>query len=123
MPDKKSISLLTLFIAIIMLGVFLAAFTDKVQAEEAWGSINYEAYQALVPTCLDRSSIPDDEYHWLHIPVDPGETGYIGVTFDSKGKVGKQKPMITVVTNARPRTYKLYLEGMVSTPNENDENN
>lgn len=73
MPEKKSISLLTVFIAIIMLGVYLSAFTDKVQAEEAWGSINYEAYQALVPTCLDRSSIPDEEYHWLHIPADPGE--------------------------------------------------
>ncbi len=25
------------------------------------------------PSCLDRSDIPDEEYHWLYIPSDPGE--------------------------------------------------
>ncbi|MFT7450546.1 MAG: hypothetical protein ACI9VN_001263, partial [Patescibacteria group bacterium] len=29
------------------------------------------------------------------IPIAPGEEGYIGVIFDSKGKIGQQKPMIT----------------------------
>ncbi len=47
------------------------------------------------------------------IPIDPGEEGYIGVVFDSKGKLGRQKPAITITTNARPATYKLYLEGYV----------
>ncbi|MEL6863853.1 MAG: DUF1573 domain-containing protein [Bacteroidota bacterium] len=49
------------------------------------------------------------------IPIAPGEEGYIGVIFDSKGKLGMQKPSITVVTNASPKTYKLYLEGVVDT--------
>ncbi|MEM9920731.1 MAG: DUF1573 domain-containing protein [Bacteroidota bacterium] len=47
------------------------------------------------------------------IPIAPGEEGYIGVVFDTKGKLGKQKPMITVETNADPPTYKLYLDGYV----------
>ena len=47
------------------------------------------------------------------VPIAPGEEGFIGVVFDSKGKLGKQKPTITVVTNARPHTYKLYLDGFV----------
>ena len=47
------------------------------------------------------------------IPIAPGEEGYIGVNFDSAGRLGKQKPTVTVVTNARPKTYKLYLEGYV----------
>ena len=47
------------------------------------------------------------------IPIPPGEEGSIGVVFDSKGKLGRQKPTITVVTNARPSTHKLYLEGFV----------
>ena len=49
------------------------------------------------------------------IPIKPGESGKIDVTYNSKGKLGSQKPMITVVTNARPRTYKLFLEGVVDT--------
>ena len=47
------------------------------------------------------------------VSIAPGEEGFIGVIFDSKGKLGKQKPTITVVTNARPHTYKLYLDGYV----------
>ena len=47
------------------------------------------------------------------LPIKPGESGEIEVTFDSKNKVGRQKPTITVVTNGRPRTTKLYLEGFV----------
>ncbi len=45
------------------------------------------------------------------IPIAPGEKGYIGVNFDSKGKLGRQKPSVTVVSNAG--TTKLYLEGFV----------
>lgn len=47
------------------------------------------------------------------LPIEPGDEGAIEVTFDSKGKVGRQKPTVTVVTNARPRTLKLNLEGFV----------
>lgn len=47
------------------------------------------------------------------IPIKPGEEGVIGVTFNSEHKIGRQKPIITVITNARPRTHKLYLEGFV----------
>ncbi len=47
------------------------------------------------------------------IPIKPGEEGVIDVTFDSEHKVGRQKPTVTVVTNGRPRTIKLNLEGFV----------
>ncbi len=47
------------------------------------------------------------------LPIKPGEDGEIDVTFDSKNKIGRQKPTITVVTNGRPRTLKLHLEGFV----------
>ncbi len=55
------------------------------------------------------------------IPIEPGEKGYIGVTFDSKGKLGKQKPIITVITNASPSTYKLNLEGYVEAGKSEEE--
>ena len=47
------------------------------------------------------------------IPIEPGKEGTIGVTFNSTGKIGPQKPTITVVTNGRPRTLKLNLDGYV----------
>ena len=52
------------------------------------------------------------------VPIAPGEEGYIGVVFDSKGRLGRQKPMITVTTNAKPATYEIYLEGYVDSPEE-----
>lgn len=53
------------------------------------------------------------------IPIKPGETGKIGVKFNSTGKLGPQKPMITLVTNASPRVHRIYLKGFVnSSPKE-----
>lgn len=47
------------------------------------------------------------------IPIKPGEKGYIGVRYDSKGKLGVQKPTVTLTTNGSPSTKKIYLEGLV----------
>lgn len=47
------------------------------------------------------------------LPIAPGEEGYIGVTFNSTGKVGTQKPTVTVYSTAEPRTHKLYFTGYV----------
>ena len=46
-----------------------------------------------------------------YVAIKPGEKSYIGVSFDSKGKLGQQKPTVTVMTNAG--THKLYLQGEV----------
>ena len=48
------------------------------------------------------------------IPIKPGETGTISVTFNTTGKLGKQRPNISVISNAYPRTQTLYLEGYVA---------
>lgn len=47
------------------------------------------------------------------IPIPPGEKGFIGVKYDSTGKLGTQKPTVTLTTNAYPKTQKVYLEGVV----------
>lgn len=47
------------------------------------------------------------------IPIKPGERGYIGVRYDSSGKLGSQKPTVTLTTNGYPATKKIYLEGLV----------
>lgn len=57
------------------------------------------------------------------IPIEPGEEGYIGVIFDSKGKLGRQKPSVVITTNADPATYTVYLEGYVDSADEKKEAN
>ncbi len=47
------------------------------------------------------------------IPIAPGETGKIGITFNSAGKMGVQRPSITVTTNGVPKIVKVNLEGVV----------
>lgn len=47
------------------------------------------------------------------VPIKPGEKSYIGVTFNSKGKEGKQRPKVTVVTDSDLGTFNLYLDGKV----------
>lgn len=46
------------------------------------------------------------------IPVEPGETGTIGITFNSKNKLGNQSPTITVTSNMG--TFKLNMKGIVT---------
>jgi hypothetical protein len=48
------------------------------------------------------------------VPIKPGKTGKIGVKFNSTGKLGPQKPMVTLVTNASPRVHRIYLNGFVN---------
>ncbi|HEX8532438.1 MAG TPA: DUF1573 domain-containing protein [Cytophagales bacterium] len=46
-------------------------------------------------------------------PIAPGKTGEIHVSFDSRGKVGNQRKIITVVANTRPEVSNLIIRGVV----------
>lgn len=46
-------------------------------------------------------------------PVLPGETGFIKVKFDSKGRVGQAHKSITVISNANPAFPEMMLTGEV----------
>ncbi len=46
-------------------------------------------------------------------PVLPGETGFIKVVFNSRGKVGPNNKSITVYSNANPEFPLLFLRGEV----------
>ncbi len=46
-------------------------------------------------------------------PILPGETGFIKVVFDSRGKVGENHKPITVTSNANPAFPQLMLQGKV----------
>ena len=47
------------------------------------------------------------------LPIGPGEKGYIGVTYNSLGKFGKQTPVVTVISDADEKVVKLKLTGTV----------
>ena len=46
-------------------------------------------------------------------PVMPGDTGFIKVVFNSKGRVGLVDKNITVISNAKPEFPTLLLTGEV----------
>ena len=49
------------------------------------------------------------------VPIQPGETSYISVRYNSTGKFGNQRPKVTVYANTREKKHLLYLEGSVKT--------
>lgn len=63
-----------IFCGLIILSVWSAGELHKVFMDNVlttWKQIN--ALDNKTPICLDRSSIPEEEMHWLYIPNDPGE--------------------------------------------------
>ena len=50
---------------------------------------------------------------WPKEPIKPGEEASIKVTFDSKGKEGKQSKRVTLMTNAIPNVKILTIKGNI----------
>ncbi len=64
--------------AVLILGIFavvflLAGISGSQDVAAAQGNPRAVLNAPATPTCLDRSNIPDEEYHWLYIPAVPGE--------------------------------------------------
>lgn len=53
---------------------------------------------------------------WPKDPISPGESGQINISFDSNGRTGSQKKIISVIANTYPSTTVLYLNGEVLGP-------
>ena len=51
-------------------------------------------------------------------PVKPGETGFLKVVFNSKGRVGQVHKEVTVISNAYPKFPVLQLIGEVTSSNK-----
>ena len=47
-------------------------------------------------------------------PILPGETGFIKIVFDSKGRVGEAHKTISIISNAKPEFEPLVLTGTVA---------
>ena len=52
---------------------------------------------------------------WPKEPIRPGSVAKIKVTFDSKGKIGKQSNRVTLMTNAIPNVKILTIKGEIIT--------
>ena len=55
------------------------------------------------------------------LDIAPGESHFIGVTYNSVGKAGEQNPEVTIESNSNPKKTILKLRGMVK-PKENYKN-
>ena len=55
---------------------------------------------------------------WPKEPIRPGDEAVIKVTFDSKGKTGKQSKRVTLMTNAIPNVKILTIKGNILTDNK-----
>lgn len=71
MRIKKSFFLIY-FITVALL-LISARFLNPKSSQDIYAPPSNENPQALIPTCLDRSDIPLNEYHWLHLPTTSDE--------------------------------------------------
>lgn len=53
---------------------------------------------------------------WSREPISPGEEGRISVVFDSEGRSGDQKKVISVKANTDPSITMIYLTGSIAAP-------
>jgi hypothetical protein len=56
---------------------------------------------------------------WTKKPLLPGEIGEIMVRFDTKGKIGQQTKIITVISNAYNARERLFIRTVVVKKDEN----
>ena len=54
--------------------------------------------------------------NWPKSPINPGESAYIEVVFDSEGRVGKANKILTISANTKPNYTKVVLTGEVVGP-------
>lgn len=55
---------------------------------------------------------------YTKVPVEPGEEGFINVTFDSAGKSGMVSKTVTLIANTIPNTKVLTISADIKAPKE-----
>lgn len=110
--------------------------TEEVAVEESKGEISFDTDEFDFGT-VDEGAVVEHVYTFTNTgtepvivnrvtascgcttpsytstPVAPGKTGEVRVSFDSKGQVGKQQKIITVVSTSKTRLQTLQLKGEV----------
>ena len=54
---------------------------------------------------------------WTKTPINPGDKGFVKVSFNSTGKAGAQAPVVTIQANTNPGVTRLRLTGNVISNN------
>ncbi len=75
------------------------------------GKANLEIFSASASCGCTKPSFP-------FLDIKPGETGFIGVVYNSVSKEGAQTPEITLETNAYPSTIMITMSGIVTPKKE-----
>jgi hypothetical protein len=89
-------------------------FGDIVQGEKVTHTFSFKntgkdplIVTAVQPTCGCTVT------EWTRQPIQPGQSGEISVTFDSKNALNQQNKTVTVISNAAVGSERLYLRGNV----------
>ena len=87
---------------------------EKVSYEFAFTNTGKEPMIITGATATCGCTVPD----YPHEPIGPGESGKIGVVFDSSGKNGMQNKVISITANTVPAVTQLHLIGDVKSKSE-----
>lgn len=71
--------------------------------------------EGMAPLVLSnvRASCGCTTPKWTREPIEPGQEGYITVTYNPNGRPGRFQKTVTVTSNASEPTTKLYIKGEV----------
>ena len=121
---KKVLSILTLALCATMMMAQDPVITFT-KTEHDFGKINEadgrvttvfefknEGMSALILSNV-RASCGCTTPKWTREPVEPGQTGQITVTYNPNGRPGRFQKTITVTSNAKEPTSRLYIKGEV----------
>lgn len=115
-PDPESVDLSEL--PAISFEDTLFDFGTIIEGEQVEASFSFTntGNEALVLTRVEPSCGCTVTKDWPKSPIKPGESGTIKAVFDSNGRAGSQKKIITVIGNMYPSSRILYINGTVIGP-------
>ena len=88
----------------------------KINEEDGRVSVDFAfKNEGMAPLVLSnvRASCGCTTPKWTKEPVEPGQTGVITVTYNPNGRPGRFQKTVTITSNAKEPTAKVYIKGEV----------
>jgi len=88
----------------------------KIHEEDGRVSVDFAfKNEGMAPLVLSnvRASCGCTTPKWTKEPVEPGQTGVITVTYNPNGRPGRFQKTVTITSNAKEPTAKVYIKGEV----------
>ena len=88
----------------------------KIHEEDGRVSVDFRfKNEGMTPLVLSnvRASCGCTTPQWTKEPVEPGQTGVITVTYNPNGRPGRFQKTVTITSNAKESTARVYIKGEV----------